>query len=192
MPVTWPEAGGIELCSERLRLRPYRPGDGAMYTQMWHDNEAHLREFMPDNLKGMRTAEEAEAQIQRMARQWQAGTVFIFGCWEQASGEYVGEAYLANADWAVPSVELGYFVVERQTGRGYATEAGRALVRWALETLAVDRLDLQCTADNRASARVAERIGFRLEGRQRQRHRKKDGALVDRLWYGLLRSEWVG
>lgn len=41
-----------------------------------------------------------------------------------------------------------------------------------------------------ASQRVAERCGFRKEVRLRQRNRKKNGELVDRLWYGLLRSEW--
>jgi RimJ/RimL family protein N-acetyltransferase len=49
---------------------------------------------------------------------------------------------------------------------------------------------LQCRADNIASQRVAEHLGFRQEGCQRLRHRKKDGRLVDRLWYGLLREEW--
>jgi RimJ/RimL family protein N-acetyltransferase len=159
---------------------------------MWRDNEAHLRDFMPDDLASMRTADDAEAQIQRMARQWQNGELFIFGVWQREGGAYVGEAYLANADWAVPSIELGYFVVQDQVGQGYATEAGRAVVHWAFDVLAVNRIDLQCSADNLASARVAERIGFHLEGRQRLRHRKKDGSLVDRLWYGLLRSEWGG
>jgi RimJ/RimL family protein N-acetyltransferase len=60
----------------------------------------------------------------------------------------------------------------------------------AFSHLGVERIDLQCTADNVASARIAERLGFQLEGHQRQRHRKRDGELVDRLWYGLLRSEW--
>jgi RimJ/RimL family protein N-acetyltransferase len=41
-----------------------------------------------------------------------------------------------------------------------------------------------------ASIRVAERCGFTYEGRLRQRNRKKDGTVVDRLWYGILLSEW--
>lgn len=47
-----------------------------------------------------------------------------------------------------------------------------------------------CAADNLASQRVAERCGFVQEGRFRQHQRKKDGTLVDMLWYGLLREEW--
>jgi RimJ/RimL family protein N-acetyltransferase len=37
---------------------------------------------------------------------------------------------------------------------------------------------------------VALRCGFTLEGRLRQRGRRKDGSSVDRLWFGLLRNEW--
>ena len=88
--------------------------------------------------------------------------------------------------------ELGYFLVRDATGQGFATEAARAALGYAFTHLEVSRVDLQCRADNLASQRVAERCGFRLEGRQRLRHRLKSGALVDRLWYGLLRSEWQG
>jgi RimJ/RimL family protein N-acetyltransferase len=98
---------------------------------------------------------------------------------------------LAHPDWHVPAVEVGYFVVATQTGRGYATEAGAAVVDCAFTHLGMHRGDVQCRADNIASAHVATRMGFRLEGRQRQRHRKRDGELVDRLWYGLLRAEWA-
>ena len=189
---TLPDPETITLHTPRLLLRPYRPGDARMYVEMHQQNRAHLREFLPDELRDMQTAADAAGQIGRMDRQWRSGELFAFGAWEHATGAYVGETYLANADWAVPAIELGYFVVASQTGRGYAVEAGRAVVRFAFERLGVGRLDLQCASDNRASARVAERIGFRLDGCQRLRHRKRDGTLVDRLWYGLLRPEWEG
>lgn len=184
-----PDPLTLELTTSRLLLRAYRSGDGTAYVRMYHENAEHLREFMPDELREMATEHEAEGQIRRMTRQWRAGKLFVFGAWEREGGGYVGETYLANADWAVPCIELGYFVVASQTGRGYAVESGRAVVRFAFERLAVSRVELYCASDNAASARVAERIGFTLEGRQRLRHRKRDGTLVDRLWYGLLRAE---
>ncbi len=180
----------IEISSTRLLLRPYRPGEGRLYVDMYRENGAHLMEFMPEELRGMKTEADGERQIQRMLHAWQDRELFIFGAWDTETGLYVGEAYLANPDWTVPSLELGYFVVATQTGRGFATEAGAAVVAVAFEQFGVERIDLQCQADNVASARVAERLGFRLEGRQRQRDRKRDGDLVDRLWYGLLRAEW--
>jgi RimJ/RimL family protein N-acetyltransferase len=182
----------VALRTPRLLLRPYRPGDARMYATMHQQNREHLREFLPAELRDMRTEQDAEAQIERMGRQWRRGELFIFGAWEQATGIYVGETYLANAEWAVPSVELGYFTVAAHTSQGYAVEAGRAVVRFAFDVLKVERIDLQCASDNMASARVAERLGFRLEGRQRLRLRKRDSTLVDRVWYGLLRAERGG
>ncbi len=179
-----------EFSSQRLTLRAYHPGDAAMYFRMGRENWDHLYEFLPAILETMQAEADAEAAIRWQNSEWQQRNLFIFGLWEKATGSYIGETYLANADWHVPSIELGYFLVRNATGQGYATEAARATLHYAFEHLQVSRVDLQVRADNIASQRVAERCGFRLEGRQRLRHRMKSGLLVDRLWYGLLRSEW--
>jgi RimJ/RimL family protein N-acetyltransferase len=179
-----------EFASERLFLRAYQPGDGALYFRMIRENWDHLYEFLPHNLEVMQNEGDAEAVIRWLNSEWQQRNLFLFGVWEKASSNYIGETYLANPDWLVPSIEIGYLLVRASTGKGFATEAARATLRYAFEHLKVIRVDLQCRADNEASQHVAERCGFRLEGRQRLRHHKKDGALVDRLWYGLLRSEW--
>lgn len=176
--------------SERLLLRCYRPGDGAPYFEMLRANRDHLFEFMAPSHLAVQSEETAEELIRRLMADWTLRNLFIFGIWEQETGVYVGESYLANADWEVPRIEVGYFLVQAQTGQGYATEAARATVRFAFEHLGVLRVELQCRADNLASKRVAERCGFVYEGRMRQRQRKKAGDVVDVLWYGLLRSEW--
>jgi RimJ/RimL family protein N-acetyltransferase len=181
-----------EFESERLFLRAYRPSDGGLYFRVIRENWDHLYEFLPPVLEAMQTEADAEAFIRWLDLEWQRRNLFLFGVWEKAAGSYTGETYLANPDWKVPSIELGYFVVQASTGKGYATEAARATLHYAFEHLGVSRVELQCRADNGASQRVAERCGFRLEGHQRMRHRKKSGALVDRLWYGLLRSDDPG
>ncbi len=180
-----------EFTSERLLLRAYRPSDASQYFRAIRKNWDHLHEFMPEAMETAQSEADFEAFIRWQNDGWQQRNLFIFGIWEKATGGYVGETYLANADWHVPSIELGYFLVQAATGQGFATEAAHAALRYAFEQLHVDRLDLQCRVDNLASQRVAERCGFRLEGRQRLRHRKKSGEVVDRLWYGLLRSEWL-
>ncbi len=179
-----------EFTSDRLFLRAYRPDDAALYFQVIRENWHHLYEFLPSNLEMLQDAAGAEAFIRWQNSEWQQRSLFIFSAWEKTLGRYIGETYLANPDWHVPSLELGYFLVQANTGKGFATEAALATTRYAFEHLQVSRLDLQCRADNLPSQRVAERCGFRPEGCQRLRHRRKDGALVDRLWYGLLRSEW--
>ena len=179
-----------EFASERLSLRCYRPGDGAMYYPMLRANWDHLYEFLPSSLMALQSTEDAEVLFRKLMAEWHLRNLLIFGIWEKATGAYVGESYLANADWDVPRIEVGYFIVQASTGQGYATEAAQATIRYAFEHLHVLRVDLRCAADNPASRRVAAHCGFVQEGCFRQHHRRKDGTLVDMLWYGLFRSEW--
>ena len=179
-----------EYTSKRLLLRRYRPEDAPAYFRMLRENRVHLHEFMPAILVNVQNADDVRAVIEWQIAEWQRGELFIMGLWKKSSGEYVGEVYLANADWDVPSIEVGYFTVQQQGGKGYASEACREACRIAFERLGVRRVELQCAADNEKSARVAQRCGFTLEGRLRERSHKKDGSSVDRLWFGLLKGEW--
>jgi RimJ/RimL family protein N-acetyltransferase len=60
--------------------------------------------------------------------------------------------------------EFGYWLKRQHWGRGYATEAGRALLAAARHGLRVKRLDSAHFLDNPASGRVLEKLGFRPTG----------------------------
>jgi RimJ/RimL family protein N-acetyltransferase len=179
-----------EFTSERLILRRYQTNDSTMYYHMLRNNWEHLYEFLPSFLVNMRGEEDIKTWFDRQRADWNTFNLFIFGVWEKVTGVYVGESYLANPDWDVPRIEVGYFIVKEFIGQGYATESANAIIRYAFEQMKVLRIDLRCAADNTASIQVAKRCGFTQEGRFRQHHRKKDGTLADMLWYGLLLSEW--
>jgi [ribosomal protein S5]-alanine N-acetyltransferase len=61
-------------------------------------------------------------------------------------------------------VELGYALARAYWGRGFATEAGTAVVAWALERPEIHRVWAVCDAENVASARMLEKLGMRREG----------------------------
>jgi RimJ/RimL family protein N-acetyltransferase len=62
-------------------------------------------------------------------------------------------------------VELGYALARAYWGRGFATEAGTAVVAWALERPEIHRVWAVCDVENVASALVLEKLGMRREGR---------------------------
>ena len=132
MPPTLP----THFTSERLLLRRYRLADAPAYFRMLRENQAHLREFLPPNLAAAQNEDDIRAVITWQIKRWQRGELFILGLWEKSSGEYVGEVYLANADWEVPCIEVGYFTVQQQGGKGYAAKppvlpAASPLNAWA-------------------------------------------------------------
>ena len=85
------------------------------------------------------------------------------------------------------SAEVGYWLGEPFWGRGIATQALRAITAHGFATFDVCRLEAGVFAWNPASARVLEKCGYTLEGRARLAV-IKDGQMVDRLLYGLVRA----
>ena len=59
---------------------------------------------------------------------------------------------------------MGYCLDDAAWGHGYATEAGRALIQWAFDTLDINRVQAETDTRNVASARVLEKLGFMREG----------------------------
>ncbi|MFJ3956895.1 GNAT family N-acetyltransferase [Arthrobacter sp. NPDC090010] len=89
------------------------------------------------------------------------------------------------------SASLGYCLNQSSWGRGYATEAARALLRWAFATLDLNRVQSETDTGNWASARVLEKLGFVLEGTLRE-DCIVNGDVSDSWVYGLLRRDWKG
>ena len=86
------------------------------------------------------------------------------------------------------SAEIGYWLGESHWGRGIATRALAGFTRVAFTAYALERLYALPLASNRASCRVLEKAGYRLEGRMR-RSAIKDGIVQDQLLYAILQRE---
>jgi ribosomal-protein-alanine N-acetyltransferase len=101
----------------------------------------------------------------------------------------IGNCGLRKQNAHIEVADLGYEIDSRYWGRGYATEASRALLEFGFEQLGLHRIWAYCIAENIASARVLEKIGMRYEGRQRESEWMKN-RWWDTLHYAILDSEW--
>lgn len=182
------------LESDRLLFQPYRQGDGAWLHTALDRSRTHLADSLDQIRNGMgldlTDPHEAELFVRRLSLGWAARRRFVFPYRERGSGSFVGDLWIECSDWGVPLFEIGYFVVEEHLGKGYATEAARAGLRFVFEQLGAAKARVTCDADNVGSYRVAERCGFELEGRLRAEKRRGDGVLIDKLHYGMLRAEY--
>ena len=88
-----------------------------------------------------------------------------------------------------PDLEVGWTLRSEFWGRGYATEAARAAVRYAFEELRAPRVISLITPANVRSIAVAERLGERLDGEISLPHLPPDRPVLQ---YAVERSEWRG
>ncbi len=85
--------------------------------------------------------------------------------------------------------EIGYFLIRRYWGRGYATEAARLVIAFGFSQLGLHRITATCLAANTASERVMQKCGMVKEGVLRKSDFRL-GEWQDRLVYSILRGEW--
>ena len=101
----------------------------------------------------------------------------------------VGSCRIEIRDDAGQTGDLGYVFDKAQWGRGYATEAGCALLVFGFERLGFHRIWARCDVRNAASARVLEKLGMEREGRLRHDVRRK-GEWHDSFLYAILEPDW--
>jgi len=87
--------------------------------------------------------------------------------------------------------ELGWVLDPGYTGRGYATEAIRAVIDVCFGPLGLRRVHAGCFADNEPSWRLMERLGMRREEFSRKTALHRSGQWLDGMNYGILAEEWA-
>jgi [ribosomal protein S5]-alanine N-acetyltransferase len=155
----------LPLETARLRIRPLAPAEDAEpLHELWGDAEA-IRFVRPDGAST--SIAETRERLEDVARR-SVG----WGVWaveERTSGRLVGAAGLFPLEWRGPEIELAYHVVPSRWGRGYATEAGAALLEAAWRETDVDHVVAVAFDANRASTRVMDKLGMTFEGPVRYR-----------------------
>ena len=147
--------------TERLRLRAHRPDDFAACAAMW---------ALPEVVRYIGgkpfSVEEVWSRVLRYAGHWQW---MGFGFWaleEKSTGAFAGDLGFAEFKREIePSIqgipEIGWVLAPHAQGKGYATEAVRAVVAWGDEHF--DRARTVCLIhpENLPSLRVAEKCGYK-------------------------------
>jgi RimJ/RimL family protein N-acetyltransferase len=118
-----------------------------------------------------------------------------YGFWaaiEKSTGEFLGWFHLRPPEGRrLDDVELGYRLRKSAWGKGYATEASRALIRKAFTELGAQRVYAETMAVNLASRRVMEKAGLRLVRSFHQQWPDHiDGDEHGDVEYALRRDEW--
>jgi ribosomal-protein-alanine N-acetyltransferase len=170
----------LPIVTERLTLRAYQPGDLAdLHRVLYSSDDAMAL------LGGARELVATRAALERSIRQQRVDGYSFWPVIERASGQLVGEAGLFPLAPGGPDISLGYAFGADYWGRGYATEAARAVLAEAFGPLGLTRVVAITREANAGSRNVLRKLGFHMEG-----CRHVWGA--EQLYFVLERSSYNG
>lgn len=149
------------LETERLGFGRWDDGLREQARTLWGDPMVTRLIGAPEGF----TPEQIDARLRLEEENQRAHDVQYWPVFLRETGDLVGCCGLRPAG-EKGVMELGYHLRPRYWHMGLATEAGRAVVRYAFEALGVSALEAGHHPDNDASARVLARLGFRRIGTQ--------------------------
>ena len=146
-----------DLTTERLMLRPRRAEEAAVYRRLWGERDPRVPAHRRIDAAGRPTTAEIAARIR-------VEPEGLFAVERRDTGEVIGYCGLIlPAAGSTEAPELAFELLRASHGRGYATEAAKAVLAWATE-MGFRQLQASVWDWNVASRRVLEKLGFEEVG----------------------------
>ena len=181
------ETASTELLTPRVELRASRRTDLDPLNEAIVETLPALMRWLPWARQGHDRL-DTRRYLRGSRSAWNRRTTFEFVLEARDDGELLGVASLHRIDWLRRSAGVGYWIRSSRQRQGLATEAVRALIDHAFDTLRMHRLEVQIALDNAASQRVAGKLGFSREGVAREVE-LVNVRYIDHIQYALLRTD---
>lgn len=174
--------------TERLIVRKFDAND-------WIDLHEYLSQ--KEVLKYEPASESGEEECKQIASERSKSDIFWAVC-NKETNKMIGHVYFEQIEpLEFMTWEIGYIFNPAYYGKGYATEACKAILKYGFEQLGAHRIIAMCNVENSASWRLLERLSMRREGHRLENafFKKTDDdkpIWIDSFQYAILENEWKG
>lgn len=181
-----PLTGHSAMIDADFFIREATLEDAAIIWQTIYDNRDYLRTWLPfvDGLKEV-ADEEAFLKQQLSAPYEERNIVFVIG----QGHELCGLVGFVTTDLVNHRTEIGYWLIPEYQGMGVMTRCVRHLCQWAVSKRGINRIQIRCAVGNLPSNAIPQRLGFTLEGTEREGELLVDGKYADTHVYSILKRE---
>ena len=146
--------------TERLFLRVFKPED--LDARHVIKNDPDVYEYLPPYYTPP-TREKVGEAIALSIQRWREKGLGEFAVIERVSGDLIGYCGLMNLD-KTEEIEIYYGFPKKYWGKGYATEAARAVLKFAFGKAKLAQVVGVTNPENIASQKVLQKIGLKYQG----------------------------
>jgi len=178
--------GTKRLETERLLLRPFRESDGEAMFRNWA-NDPEVCRYL--TWGPHETVNDSRGIAALWASRSGEPAFYQWAIELKELGEPIGSISVVRRDDTVAAAEIGYCIGRRWWGSGLTPEALRAVVRYLITEVGVNRVSARHDVGNPNSGRVMRKAGMTAEGVLRAAGRNNQG-VVDMAVYSILAKEF--
>lgn len=173
------------IVNESIKVKRLTTCDAKIIFNAIDTNRKHLRKWLPfvDCTTKVEDTEDFVNSVIDHVDSSQA----IFTVW--FNSEFCGLLGLKDIDYLNRKVELGYWLVEKMTGKGIVTFCVKKIMELFYLKFDINRIQIKCGVGNDKSSAIPKRLGYKFEGIERDGEYHSSG-YIDLEIYSLLKREW--
>ena len=185
-----PKQTAYRIETNRLVLRCWSPEDAPCLRATLDTCDAHLRPWIPFMKEEPRTLEQTAQWLRGHRAAFDLGQFYRYAVFDSDEKNLLGENMLLSRV-GPGGLELGYWTHKDAVGQGFANEASCAMIRVAFEIEKVDRVEIMCAPENRASAAIPAKLGFTHEATLMRRALDTEGKNLDLMVWSLFQADYA-
>lgn len=179
----------VPRATDRFDLRPFRRRDADALLEAVTASLPDLHQWLPWAHLGYNRI-DANRFLRESMRAWKEGRAFDFAIRRHDDPDrHMGNISVWHVSKPFRVGEIGYWVRSDETSTGVGTEVTARMLEVAFDELNMHRVVLRIAIGNRASERIAEKLGFQVEGVLREEI-KVGSEWLDHTVYSLLEGEY--
>ncbi len=177
------------ISTERLTLRKFEGKDCESVLRNWAADPAVQLNYGEPVYS---TREEVNALLGTYIERYEKADSCRWAIIEKESGACIGQIAYFLVDPRNEFAEIEYCIGRAFQGKGYATEACRAVIQYGFDVMGLHKVQICARPSNTPSRSVIEKCGFVYEGTLRDYFRMADGSFEGRMYFSILASEFKG
>lgn len=174
--------------SDELCLRPLEPGDEKHIFAALDSDRDYFGEWLPF-VEFTKSESDSLDFVKSLLSMPEAFREPVFTIWFRSG--FAGLAGFKETDFLNRKSEIGYWLCREFQGRGIMTDSVRALVKFGFSEFGLNRIMIKCAPGNIKSNNIPKRLGFSLEGVERDSEFVKDGVFRDANVWSVLKREFT-
>lgn len=175
------------IVNNRIRLEQIKYTHAFQIFQAIDQNRDFLSKWLPF-VEQTHTQEDTESFIRSVLAVPGDEREDVFVIWDQ--DRFAGLIGLKDTDRQNLKTEIGYWLIEKMTGKGIMKRSVEVLLSYLFMNTQMNRIQIKCGVGNEKSAAIPKRLGFHFEGVERDGEKHQNG-FIDLEVYSIVRREWA-
>ncbi|KOH44396.1 GNAT family N-acetyltransferase [Sunxiuqinia dokdonensis] len=174
------------IVNQKIELEKLKFSHAFQVFQAIDRNRAFLSPWLPF-VQDTETQEDTEAFIQSITSRAGQDQDDVFVIWYDHC--FAGLIGYKDTDRINLKTEIGYWLIERMTGKGIVILSTKTLIDFAFSELGMNRIVIRCGVGNDKSSAIPLRLGFEFEGIERQGEKHQE-RYIDLKVFSCLKKDW--